>query len=1160
MKVWSSPESSLLAWAPVREQSRLFAQATPVGGNGPAELTLKKFNFLTLTPGVETVAKINAASPFTALDWAVRQPLDLGYIVAGHQNGNISIFDPKLESPKQIGLIKNQSQITSLSINLNQTAAVLATSADNSVNVWDLSNIANGKNISVNLNRNNTGDITSSCWHSNKNCYSILAACDSTGLSTIWDIRANQATHSFADTQLKLPLSDIIFSPSNMAQLATASSDARNSVVLIWDIRQLGTPLKRLHGHSGGISSLEWPGADDRIILSAGRDGKVISWDVESAEPLASVFESGAQFTDVKWSPFIHGSVLASSATSTHLFSFADPSMGTQNVLKQPKFQYCKSGVEVSFDGLILQYTNGPESNKISSFLHQEPITEIDDFLEFVDSLERKDMKSYVANKITASANNATENQIWNLIQESMSPDTFKDKILQQLGIKNENLVQQIKATEAPKPVEKPKPAKKVEVKAPQTSLFGDAPQDNGLFSGSASTEDLFGAPAQGGLFGMPEKKQEESEASLFTAGDIFTPFSVLPKEDEDKIGRVIAQAFISGDLKGAVDCAFAAERYADALVIASTSNDKALFEETRQRYLKTMANPLSRIISHILSDNLANIVRIAVVQDWREIFATICSFAEANFTELCDQLGNRIVADLNDYDSALVIFVAARNYEMVQRCLFKIYEKVSPADANSAATVLAVLEKLCAMAGDAAPSVIAPLAQSFLQHIVQSGHKDMAVRFLSALPKNKVLADLKSAILGEPAVQQSQPQRQTVTPVQQRQNLFMPQPSTPSTTIPAPQAPPPAQQPQVQAPPPQQTQTPSFFVPQPAAKPPTFASPMPAPAASPAAPSINRPTSIYYPTPAATAAPPRPATIPHEPSAVPPPNSNDPRQLGRPMSYVPPPPPTAAQVMSREQPAVEQPVSSPAIFTPQAAPAINSPVSAPVPMNAPTGIFTPAASPVPMMGVGQVSMPQVAAPPPTSKPEIKAPPSINLVAPRAPQPAVANYPSPMMAGQPPAAPPAAQPTIIAPPPTAAPRIAVPGQPQIAVAQPQPAPQPVVEKRSPEATIDELPDNVKNLGYGFMNFINIAEQRPDKKPQIKKYIQDAKAKLPLALGSLRDGDVPEELQAHLAEAFDAMGKGNLDEANAIRKEKMIQYMSKCRNIVLLMNYILNALS
>ena len=1118
MKVWSQSKPGILSWCPLREESRLFADATPNGTGSPSVLSLKRFNFVGLAPTVETVHTFNDKSPFTSLDWAVHTTQSLGYIAAGHQDGHISILSPGQKSVISTIKTGSQSPVHTISININQTAAFLSVTADNVVQAWDVQNLAEGKNIPVNFSSGlSSGDITAATWHKKSSCFSIFALCDSTGLSTIWDMRAGRPTHSFADSQFKFPLSDIVFSPTNMAHLATASSDQRNSVVLVWDIRNTASPMKRLHGHSGGVTKIEWPSADDRILISAGKDGKVIAWDVESSNQLSSVFEPSSVITQIKWSPFIPGAVLSSTQASEQLYSFTDPSAGSKIPLKQPHFHYIPGGVDVAFDGRIFQYTD----KTIKSFLHQEQISEINDFKEFVDALENKDMKSFVQRKTEESKDQEVEHNIWEIIGESMHPETFKEKMCQKLGVAKSNFVQQVKKASAA-------PEKAAE--APRSSSME-------LFGPPAGESDLFGS-AENSLFGAPPPDAQLFPQNASAEEDVFSdkyqPFRVLPEKEGDEAGYVITKALISGDIQAAVDCAFEAGRYADAIVIASCGSQEFL-DQTRQRYLKLQSSsPLIRLVSDVLGNNLDQFVRYAKTEDWKEIFAVLCNFAEDNFEELSAQLGNRIIAERNDYRSALVCFVAARNFEMVQQCLFQIYEQQNLSEGNPTATILIVLEKLCAMAGDKSCDVIAPLAHSFLQHIVQSGHKNEAIRFLDAIPTNRTLSDLKNAIVGEPRAQKRSTPQQTpnVKAVPPKPQVFQQQVSNVFTPAPQPMPAP------VQPAP--QNLGPQAYLISPVAIP-------PAPVAKP---------QIFNPAANAPAVQPQPAYVPNpNPSAVPPPNSHDPRQRGRPTSYVPPPPPTASQVQNNDAHLI--PVAAPQ-------PVPSSPVSNPVPAFPVPSTNTTYTQPELYTPFQPQQQPvSVAPPPPSSKAVINKPPTINIVAPRPVQQPQPQYQAPGQSGPVLTPPPPSQAHISVPPPMPAQPYQVPAhvpqQVQSPMSVPEQVPEPVAP-RSPEATIDEVPEDTKPLVQGFLHFIDMADSRQDKTPQVKKAIQDARAKFPYVCAAFRDREVPEPLQTELANFFTKLEENDIQGAQQIRKQQVLKYMTQCKNVVLLMNYLQNALA
>ena len=278
----------------------------------------------------------------------------------------------------------------------------------------------------------------------------------------------------------------------------------------------------------------------------------------------------------------------------------------------------------------------------------------------------------------------------------------------------------------------------------------------------------------------------------------------------------------------------------------------------------------------------------------------------------------------------------------------------------------------------------------------------------------------------------------------------------------------------------------------------------------------------------------------------------------------------------------VQQPPSNDFLAPPpQEPPTIVAPPTMPTftPMNVPSyQMQNPAQQAAKPAPPPPIAAPNIAVPPP--------PPSVSIPQPRYEQP---SMPPPMGLGQPnpmqppPSVtepPPMAQANINAPPPITVVPPPVPTQmiaPNAtystpAFSQPQPvdprtqgqypqAPQtpPPPAQLPPDATIDEVPDQFRQLAQDLVDLVHQIEERQDLKNPNKKAIADAAQKLPLVFGLFRDKKVSEKLSNDLAIFLQKINAGDLAEANQIRKSALVEHMANCRDVVILMNYITNAL-
>ena len=120
--------------------------------------------------------------------------------------------------------------------------------------------------------------------------------------------------------------------------------------------------------------------------------------------------------------------------------------------------------------------------------------------------------------------------------------------------------------------------------------------------------------------------------------------FHIYPA-DESETDRLVTKALVVGDFDSAVSLCLSVERFADAILLAVKGGPE-LLARTQKTYFekRTVALPYLRLFQSVVTNDLADIVQNADLQDWQEIFVVLCTFARADeFGGLAEQLGARL-------------------------------------------------------------------------------------------------------------------------------------------------------------------------------------------------------------------------------------------------------------------------------------------------------------------------------------------------------------------------------------------------------------------------------------------------------------------------------------------------------------------------------------
>lgn len=120
--------------------------------------------------------------------------------------------------------------------------------------------------------------------------------------------------------------------------------------------------------------------------------------------------------------------------------------------------------------------------------------------------------------------------------------------------------------------------------------------------------------------------------------------FRIYPT-DESETDRLVTKALVLGDFESAVSLCLSSDRYADAILLAARGGED-LLRRTQKSYFerRTIALPYLRLFQSIVTNDLADIVQNADLQEWQEIFVVLCTFAGTeDFSALAEQLGARL-------------------------------------------------------------------------------------------------------------------------------------------------------------------------------------------------------------------------------------------------------------------------------------------------------------------------------------------------------------------------------------------------------------------------------------------------------------------------------------------------------------------------------------
>ncbi|PNJ52404.1 SEC31A isoform 10 [Pongo abelii] len=690
MKLKEVDRTAMQAWSPAQNHPIYLATGTSaqqLDATFSTNASLEIFELDLSDPSLDmkSCATFSSSHRYHKLIWGpykMDSKGDVsGVLIAGGENGNIILYDPSkiIAGDKEVVIAQNDKHtgpVRALDVNIFQTNLVASGANESEIYIWDLNNFATP--MTPGAKTQPPEDISCIAW--NRQVQHILASASPSGRATVWDLRKNEPIIKVSDHSNRMHCSGLAWHPDVATQMVLASEDDRLPVIQMWDLRFASSPLRVLENHARGILAIAWSMADPELLLSCGKDAKILCSNPNTGEVLYELPTNTQWCFDIQWCPrnpavlsaasfdgrisvysIMGGSTdglrqkqvdkLSSSFGNLDPFGTGQPLPPLQipqqtaqhsivlPLKKPPKWIRRPVGASFSFGGKLVTFENvrmpshqGAEQQQQQHHVFISQVVTEKEFLSRSDQLQQavqsQGFISYCQKKIDVSQTEFEKN-VWSFLKVNFEDDS-RGKYLELLGYRKEDL------------------GKKHIKEEKEESEF---------------------LPSSGGTF------------NISVSGDI---------------DGLITQALLTGNFESAVDLCLHDNRMADAIILAIAGGQE-LLARTQKKYFAKSQSKITRLITAVVMKNWKEIVESCDLKNWREALAAVLTYAKPDeFSALCDLLGTRLE---NEGDSLLqtqacLCYICAGNVEKLVACWTKAQDGSHPLSLQDLIEKVVILRK----------------------------------------------------------------------------------------------------------------------------------------------------------------------------------------------------------------------------------------------------------------------------------------------------------------------------------------------------------------------------------------------------------------------------------------------------------------------------------
>ncbi|NWR74330.1 SC31A protein, partial [Centropus unirufus] len=767
MKLKEIDRTAMQAWSPAHQHPIYLATGTSaqqLDATFSTNASLEIFELDLSDPSLDmkSCATFNSSHRYHKLVWGPYSTSPgervSGVLIAGGENGSVFLYDPAkiIAGDAEVMIAqkdKHTGPVRALDINMFQTNLVASGANESEIYIWDLNNFATPMTPGVKTQP--LEDISCIAW--NRQVQHILASASPSGRATVWDLRKNEPIIKVSDHNNRMHCSGLAWHPDVATQMVLASEDDRLPVIQMWDLRFASSPLRVLENHTRGVLAIAWSMADSDLLLSCGKDAKILCSNPNTGEVLYELPMNTQWCFDIQWCPR-NPAVLSAASFNGQIsiysvmggstdgfrqkqvdqlsssFGNLDP-FGTGHTLpplqhpqqtspqsvilplrKPPKWIRRPVGASFSFGGKLVTFESAKSQQQpgIEQDCHHVYVSQVVTEKEFLarsnqlqEALQSESFVSYCQKKIDMAQADFEKN-LWAFLKVNFEEDS-RVKYLELLGYRKDDLTKKVNVPGNcacdPTDCDKSVPEEEVEDQATVEQFLGERVEDH-----KHESEDL----------GSAKKR-----------------FNISVSGDVDGL---ITQALLTGNFESAVDLCLHDNRMADAIILAIAGGQE-LLSRTQEKYFAKMQSKITRLITAVVTKNWNEIVQSCDLQNWREALAAVLTYAPPEeFSALCSLLGNRLESEEDSLlqTQACLCYICAGNVEKLIACWTKAQDGNSPLSLQDLIEKVVILRKAVQFTRAVDPNAMgALLAEKMSQYANLLAAQGSIAAALTFLPAN---------------------------------------------------------------------------------------------------------------------------------------------------------------------------------------------------------------------------------------------------------------------------------------------------------------------------------------------------------------------------------------------------------------------------------------